>query len=229
VTHIQYLGLRHLHHNPVGSGLQRCRLEAVVDFDEDRVIQFHLPTGAGETLTTLIAGLRAEGDGWQWRVDSITPLGGVIGAYTFDGGKRERHSFLSTSWHNRGDGSALVALRCESEALWRAGVYHKLLDNIVAVWPETKTELDRALGMDGEVGEKAGERKDFPGELKKRRKGVHSAYSPDEQRKLVDEYRRLNENGKRITQEVFAGMKMISVRTFRTYLKNYPPKEETES
>lgn len=121
-----------------------------IKFDPDRVIQFDLPTGAGETVTGLIARLRTLGPGWSWEVASISSFG-ASGVYTFDdGGRPRKKPFLSTRWHNRGDGTALVQLRCESEVLWEVGVFFQLLDDIVSIWPETMADIDRSLGVDEE-------------------------------------------------------------------------------
>lgn len=158
-----------------------------MDFDAERVIHFRLPTGGGEALTELITNMRANGPGWQWRVDSVNPLGGVIGIFYFDDDKSAKKLAISTSWLNRGDGMGLVGLRCESRVLWELGIFHKLLDMIVMVWPETAGEIDQALGINNEppgAVEKRGRQKnsgdpdiEWRRQLVRRIKGEHHEWT----------------------------------------------------
>ena len=132
------------------------RRKARMDGADDRPyydvgVQFQLPEGAGETLSSLILGLRASGPGWSWWVDSertrlaLSPA--VAGVYQFDDEPKERRKpFLLASWYKRGDGlGGVVTIQCEDEVMWEAGVFHQLLSQIVAIWPETKVDIDRAL------------------------------------------------------------------------------------
>ena len=130
----------------------------MVEFTDELTIWITIPLEGTRTLATLIRGMNVRDRLYEWQtIDYHTATGTCKGRYTFHTDKEGRwlnvpefleKTFMFVQGVERGDGTIRVGLKFLSESLWKLGVYHVLLDNIITVWPETRGSIDRQLDID---------------------------------------------------------------------------------